>query len=60
MEDIQMLFKETIAEFLDDSLDAELEETLGYGKYDHTAGTESGTTNSRNGQSRKILKTSTG
>ena len=60
MEDIQKLFKETIAEFMEDSLDAELEETLGYGKYDHTARTESGTTNSRNGHSRKTLKTSAG
>ena len=60
MEDIQTLFKETIAEFMEDSLDAELEETLGYGKYDHTAITESGTTNSRNGHSRKTLKTSAG
>ena len=40
MEDIQTLFKETIAEFMEDSLDAELEETLGYGKYDHAARTE--------------------
>lgn len=60
MEDIQRLFKETIAEFLEGSLDAELEETLGYGRYDHTARTESGTTNSRNGHSRKTLKTSAG
>lgn len=60
MEDIQTLFKETIAEFLEDSLDAELEETLGYGKYDHAARTEMGTTNSRNGHSRKTLKTSAG
>lgn len=60
MEDIQTLFKETIAEFMEDSLDAELEETLGYGKYDHTARTESGTTNSRNGHSKKTLKTSAG
>ncbi len=60
MEDIQKLFKETIAEFMEDSLDAELEETLGYGKYDHTARTESGTTNSRNGYSKKTLKTSAG
>ena len=60
MEDIQKLFKETIAEFTEDSLDAELEETLGYGKYDHAARTESGTTNSRNGHSRKTLKTSAG
>ena len=34
MEYIQTLFKETIAEFMEDSLDAELKETLGYGKYD--------------------------
>jgi putative transposase len=60
MEDIQRLFKETIAELLEGSLDAELEETLGYGRYDHTARTESGTTNSRNGHSRKTLKTSAG
>ena len=60
MEDIQRLFRETIAEFLEGSLDAELEETLGYGRYDHTARTESGTTNSRNGHSRKTLKTSAG
>ena len=60
MEDIQTLFKETIAEFMEDSLDAELEETLGYGKYDHTARTEAGTTNSRNGHSKKTLKTSAG
>lgn len=51
MEDIQTMFKETIAEF---------EETLGYGKYGHTARTESGTTNSRNGHSQKTLKTSAG
>lgn len=37
---IRELFKETIAEFMEDSLDAELEETLGYGKYDHAARTE--------------------
>ena len=60
MEDIQRLFRETIAEFLEGSLDAELDETLGYGRYDHTARTESGTTNSRNGHSRKTLKTSAG
>ena len=59
MEDIQRLFRETIAEFLEGSLDAELEK-LGYGRYDHAARTESGTTNSRNGHSRKTLKTSAG
>ena len=35
MEDIQKLFKETIAEFLENGLDAELEEELGYSKYDY-------------------------
>ena len=54
------MFKETIAEFLEGSLDAEPEETLGYGRYDHTARTESGTTNRRNDHSRKTLKTSAG
>ena len=60
MEDIQRLFKETIAEFMEGSLDAELEETPGYGIYFHAARTESGTTNSRNGHIRKTLKTSAG
>ena len=31
MEDIQTLFKETIAEFMEDSLDSELDETLAMG-----------------------------
>ncbi len=60
MEDIQRLFRETIAEFLEGSLDAELEETPGYWRYDHAARTESETTNIRNGHSRKTLKTSAG
>jgi len=34
MEDIQSLFKETIAEFMGNGLDAELEEELGYSRYD--------------------------
>lgn len=42
---IRELFKETIAEFMEDSLDAELEETLGYGKYDHAARTETASLN---------------
>ncbi|MGN1119237.1 MAG: hypothetical protein ACI4Q4_02690 [Oscillospiraceae bacterium] len=42
MEDIQTLFRETIAEFMEDSLDVEPEKTLGYGKYYHTAGTKRG------------------
>ena len=35
MEDIQSLFKETIAEFMEKGLDAELEEDLGYSKFDY-------------------------
>lgn len=35
MDDIQNLFKETIAEFMENSLEAELEDELGYSKYDY-------------------------
>ena len=35
MDDIQNLFKETIAEFMENGLDAELDEELGYSKYDY-------------------------
>ena len=34
MDDIQNLFKETIAEFMESSLEAELDEELGYEPYD--------------------------
>ena len=34
MEDIQNLFKETIAEFMENGLDSELDDELGYTKYD--------------------------
>ena len=50
MEDIQDLFKETIAEFMEDGLDAELSEELGYSKYDYK---NKETDNSRNGHSAK-------
>lgn len=33
MEDIQSLFKETIAEFIENGLEAELDDELGYSKY---------------------------
>ena len=33
MDDIQNLFKETIAEFMENGLEAELDEDLGYSKY---------------------------
>ena len=35
MDDIQSLFKETIAEFMENGLETELDESLGYGKYDY-------------------------
>ena len=55
MADVQALFKETIAEFMEDSLDAELTEELGYSKYDYK---NKATQNSRNGHSSKKLRTS--
>lgn len=57
MEDIQGLFKETIAEFMENGLDAELETELGYSKYDYK---NKETDNSRNGHSSKTLRTSFG
>lgn len=57
MDDIQNLFKETIAEFMENGLDAELDEELGYSKYDYR---NKETDNSRNGHSSKILRTSFG
>ena len=35
MDDIQDLFKETIAEFMENGLEAELDDELGYSKYDY-------------------------
>ena len=35
MDDIQSLFKETIAEFMENGLDAELDDELGYSRYDY-------------------------
>lgn len=57
MNDIQDLFKETIAEFMENGLEAELDEELGYSKYDYKNKT---TDNSRNGHSSKTLRTSFG
>ena len=34
MDDIQSLFKETIAEFMENGLNAELDDELGYSRYD--------------------------
>jgi len=57
MDDIQNLFKETIAEFMVNGLEAELDEELGYDRYDTK---RKNTDNSRNGHSKKTLKTSFG
>lgn len=57
MDDIQDLFKETIAEFMENGLETELDEGLGYSKYDYKNKT---TDNSRNGHSSKNLRTSFG
>ena len=57
MEDIQQLFRETIAEFMESGRDAEMDEELGYDRYD-VQGKE--TDDSRNGHSRKTLRTSFG
>ena len=51
MDDIQNLFKETIAEFMENGLEAELDDELGYSKYDYK---NKNTDNSRNGHSRTI------
>ena len=57
MTDIQELLKETIAEFMEDGLEVELSEALGYSKYDYK---HKETENSRNGHSSKKLRTSYG
>ena len=57
MDDIQNLFKETIAEFMEDGLETELDEELGYSRYDYR---NKNTENSRNGHSNKTLRTSFG
>ena len=57
MEDIQELFKDMIATFVNQGLEGELDEELGYSKYDFR---NKDTDNSRNGYSEKTLKTSFG
>ena len=57
MDDIQNLFKETIAEFMENGLEAELDGELWYSKYGHR---NKDTDNSRNGYSSKTLRTSFG
>ena len=52
MDDIQNLFKETIAEFMENGLEAELDGELGYSKYDYK--------NKDTDNSRKALRPSFG
>ena len=57
MEDIQNLFRDTIAEFMENGLETELDESLGYSKYDYK---NKDTANNRTGYSKKNLRTSFG
>ena len=57
MEDIQQLFRETITEFMESGLDAEMDEQLGYDRYNVK---DKETDDSRNGHSKKTLRTSFG
>ena len=52
LDDIQNLFKETIAELMENGHDAELDNELGYSRYDYR---NKDTDNSRNGHSSKTL-----
>ena len=54
---VQELFKEMVSTVLENGLEGELEEELGYSKYDYR---NKETDNSRNGHSGKTLKTSYG
>ena len=56
MDDIQNLFKDTIAEFIENGLEAELDDELGYSRYDY----KNKETDNRNGYSSKTLRTSFG
>ena len=57
MSEINALFKEFVGDILENGLEAELDDELGYGKYDYR---NKETDNSRNGHSRKTMKTSFG
>lgn len=57
MNDINNLFKEMVGDILENGLEAELDEELGYSKYDYR---NKDTSNSRNGHSSKTMKTSFG
>ena len=57
MEDIRELYRQTIAQFMENSLESELDDELGYDRYDQA---NKETDNRRNGFSSKTLKTSFG
>ena len=57
MDDIQKLFKETIAEFMENGLNVKLDDELGCSKYDYK---NKDTDNNQNGHSSKILRTNFG
>ena len=57
MTDINALFKELVGDILENGLEAELDDELGYSKYDYR---NKDTDNSRNGHSTKTMKTSFG
>lgn len=57
MSDINALFQEFVGDILENGLEAELDDELGYSKYDYR---NKDTDNSRNGHSAKPLKTSFG
>lgn len=57
MSDLRSVFKEMVGEVLENGLEAELDDELGYSRYDYR---NKDTENSRNGHSRKTMKTSAG
>jgi transposase-like protein len=57
MQGIHDLVKELTADLIQEILDAELDEELGYSKYDYK---NKSTSNSRNGYSKKMVKSSQG
>ena len=57
MSDLRLVFKEMVGEVLENGLEAELDDELGYSRYDYR---NKETENSRNGHSRKTMKTSAG
>lgn len=57
MSDLRELFREMLGWILENGLEAELDEELGYSKYDYKNKTDR---SSRNGHSRKTMKTSFG